>query len=81
MDVNCLPMRVQTKSKDTKHLPVISYYDVYCKIQSAKKPKSGVPNDLPKVINQEVSPELSKPVGRIINNIVQSGQWPTQWKL
>ena len=67
--------------KDRECQPVISDYNVYCKIQAAKKPKSGVPNDLPKVINQEFSPELSKPVGRIINNIVQSGQWPTQWKL
>jgi hypothetical protein len=81
LDVNCLPMRVQTKLKDRECPPVISDYDVYCKIRAAKKPKSGVPNDLPKIINQEFSPELSKPVSRIINNIVQSGQWPTEWKL
>jgi hypothetical protein len=37
--------------------------------------------DLPKVITQEFSPELSQPVSRIINNIVKSGEWPEQWKL
>ena len=81
LDVNSLPLHVQAKLKDTEQPPVISDYDVHCKIQAAKKPKTGVPSDLPKIINQEFSPELSKPVARIINNIVQSGQWPTQWKL
>ena len=37
--------------------------------------------DLPKALIQEFSPELAKPVSIIVNNIFQSGQWPTHWKL
>ena len=51
------------------------------KIKAAKKPKSGIPNDLPKLIVQEFGPELATPTSRIFNTIFQSGQWPPQWKL
>ena len=51
------------------------------KIRAAKKPKSGVPNDLPKLITQEFSPELAEPIRRIIANIAKSGSWPSQWKM
>ena len=80
--VTSLPSHVQTKLQQCDVVPpVVSEYDTYCKIKGAKKPQSGVPNDLPKVITQEFSPELSQPVSRIINNIVASGEWPEQWKL
>ena len=78
LEIESLPPRFQTKLLDKQSPPVISEYDAYQKIKTAKKPKSGVPNDLPKAINQEFSPELSKPVARIINNISKSGKWPTQ---
>ena len=39
-----------------------------------------MPNDLPKAIIQEFSPELSLPVSRIINSMFQSYQWPAHWK-
>ena len=81
LDINCLPSRVQTKLADAECPPVISDYEAYRKIREAKKPKSGIPNDLPKLITQEFGPELAKPVGRIINNIAKSGEWPNQWKL
>ena len=44
-------------------------------------PRGGVPKDLPRKITQEFSPELSTPVCRIINSILDSGEWPSQWKL
>ena len=81
LDIKCLPERVQSKLEDTECPPVISDYETYRKIREAKKPKSGIPNDLPKLITQEFGPELSKPVCRIINNIAKSGEWPKQWKL
>ena len=61
--------------------PIITDYDAYCKIRAAKKPRSGVPTDLPKLTTQEFSPELSTPVSRIINSMFQLGEWPTHWKL
>ena len=40
-----------------------------------------VPGDLPRAIIQEFESELASPVCKIINNIVQSGSWPLQWRL
>ena len=50
------------------------------KIQSAKKPKSGVPGDLPSLITKEFAEELSVPLCGLLNNIFQSAIWPQQWK-
>ena len=72
---------MQTKLLEKDEPPAISDYDAYRKMRAAKKPKSGVPNDLPKLIVQEFSPELSKPVCRIISTIAKTGLWPSQWKL
>ena len=81
LNITLLPARVQNKLQSGENPPIISDYDAYCKIRAAKKPKSGVPNDLPKTITQEFSPELSTPVSRIINSMFQSGEWPSHWKL
>ena len=81
LNVNSLPNHVQTKLQCKDAPPVISDYETYRKIRAAKKPQSGVPNDLPKVITQEFSPELAQPICRIINNIAKTGDWPHQWKL
>jgi hypothetical protein len=40
-----------------------------------------VPGDLPRLITKEFSPELAKPINRIITSIVKTAQWPAQWKL
>ena len=81
LDVKLLPPRVQCKLENESAPPTIDNYDVYKKIRSAKKPRSGVPNDLPKLLVQEFAPELAKPVGRIINRISSTGSWPEQWNL
>lgn len=75
-----LPHRVQIKLYDASVAPSIDEFGAYKKIRAAKKPKSGVPGDLPRAIVQEFSAELAAPVQHIVNNIVQLGQWPTQWK-
>ena len=36
---------------------------------------------MPRKIIQEFSPELASPVSKIINSILESGEWPCQWKL
>ena len=48
-----------------KFMIVISDFDSYRKIRAAKKPKLGVPKDLPRLITQEFSPELAKPKGTL----------------
>ena len=47
----------------------------------ANKPKSGTPNDLPKEIIQEFSPEFATPLTMIFNNMFSTGEWPEHWKL
>ena len=81
LDVRALPPRVQTKLECGKPGPIITEHETYRKIMAAKKPRSGVPNDLPKTMIQEFAPELAKPVSRIINSITATGNWPRQWKL
>ena len=71
---------MQTKLSEKDEPPVISDFDTYRKLRAAKKPKSGVPNDLPRLITKEFSPELAKPMSRIIGNIAKTGVWPIQWK-
>ena len=50
-------------------------------MKKTKKPRSHVPGDLPRRLVQEFAPELAAPVGKIIRNIVQSGEWPKTWRV
>ena len=59
LDEGCLPTRVQTKLKSAECPPIISDYEAYRKIREAKKPKTGVPNDLPKGNCTRIWPRVS----------------------
>ena len=80
LDTSALPQRVLQKLDSSSGAPVVSENDVYKKIKASKKPKAGVPCDLPRDIVREFAPEIALPIQRIINNIVQLGQWPSEWK-
>ena len=62
------------------NFPVLDEFDVYQKIKKAKKPKAGLPNDLPRKLIQEFAPELATPLSIIYNQIITSGKWPMKWK-
>ena len=79
--VSNLPERVQDKLMSPGSPPTLTEYEIFLQLNAAKKPKSGVANDLPRKIVQEFTPELTRPVSRIINSILTSGKWPHQWKL
>ena len=72
LEISHLPQRVQVKLRSTEQPPIITEYETYKKIRAAKKPKSGIQNDLPKKLVQEFGPELATPVSRILNTIFQS---------
>ena len=76
-----LPTDVQEKLQSHEKPPIVTEYDVYRKICAAKKPRTGIPGDLPKLVTQEFSPELSAPVSRIINSMFQTYEWPSHWKI
>ena len=62
-------------------IPKVDEIEVYEKICKAKKPKSGVPGDLPRTLINEFSAEISTPLTKIYNSITGSGLWPTTWKV
>ena len=79
LNVNLLPERVQEKLKNTSPPPVITEWETLKKINEAKKPKSGVPGDLPRAITKEFAVELAVPTSCILNNIFKSAEWPRSW--
>ena len=83
LNIDSLPVKVKAKISAPimpDQLPDIPDHLVYQKIKSSKKPRSGVPRDLPRRIVKEFAPELAKPAGKILRSIVTSGQWPKQWR-
>ena len=82
LDQSTLPTRVQSKISGVSHSPpVMEEYEIHQAIKQAKKPKSVLPDDLPRQIVKEFAPELSTPICSLVNNILQSGEWPDQWKI
>ena len=81
LDIKLLPSHVQTKlSTDDRPPPVISVEETWRKLDTAKKPRSGVPGDIPRQLIKEFSVEIATPLCRIINEIATSAIWPSKWK-
>ena len=61
LDINSLPLHVKDKLVETSEefgvKPLLEEYQVDEMIRKAKKPKSGIPGDLPRSLVQEFSPE------------------------
>ena len=83
LNIQNLSEAVQEKLKNIRKtdLPYVSKYKVENMIKKAKKTKSGVPGDLPKIMTKEFGPELSVPLSTIYQNIVQTAEWPDSWKV
>ena len=80
LDQNNLPSRVKVKINSCGSAPKVTARDTLKKMQSSKKPKSGVPGDMPCQINKDFSEEMSAPLSVILNNVFQSATWPEHWK-
>ena len=82
LNITNLSQSVQNKLRNSHKstLPYVSRFKVENMMRKAKKSKSGVPGDLPKVMHKEFGPELSVPLSSIYTNIVKTGQWPSSWK-
>lgn len=72
-------VKAQLNAVNDEILPNIEDYQVYKAIQNAKKPKSGVPGDLPRKLVQKFAPELATPVGKIFRGILKTNIWPRSW--
>ena len=75
------PVRQKLTNSKKSDLPYISRWAVEKMLKKAKKSKSGIRGDLPKLLVDEFSQELAEPLSVIFNDIVQTGQWPDQWKV
>ena len=81
LDIELLPDRVKDKLKRPSSPPIISEAECHRKIIATKKPKSGVPGELPSSFLKEFSIELTKPLTSLLNKITQTAIWPEQWKV
>ena len=61
-----------------EEIPVLEEHLLYQKINSAKKPNSCVPGDLPKQLVCNFAVELALPVTYIFNTITQSAVYPSR---
>ena len=59
-------------ASDESLIPKLDELQVYEMISKAKKPKSGVPGDLPRTLT---------PLSTIYTSIIHSGLWPSSWKV
>ena len=60
--------------------PVLSQLDVYRKLLKIKKPNSKVEGDIPKKLIKEFPYLWAGPATTIFNRIIQTSDWPRQWK-
>ena len=84
LGLNLLPDNVKAKITaplNPTEVPEISDYDLYRAIRKSKKPRSQVPGDLPRRLIKDFGPELAAPTAAILRNIVQTSQWPKQWRV
>ena len=82
LDIDKLPSKIRKSIDDGKSdpdIPKLEAYEVYRKIQKAKKPNSVIPGDIPKDIVKLFSPELAEPVAILFNKISSSSEYPRQW--
>ena len=64
-------INIQNSHVDPTTLPLISEYDVWEKMCSAKTTKSCIPGDIPGPLFKEFSPELAYPAHKIFLNILK----------
>ena len=82
LDSNSLPQRVRDNlnSSDPADVPLLAEHDVSEQIRKSKKPKSGVPGDLPKKVTERFHAELAKPMTKIYQKIISTKEWPAMWR-
>jgi hypothetical protein len=59
--------------------PVLTQHEVYRKIMRVSKPNSAVPCDVPKILMKNYAFLYAAPVTKIINKMIQTGDWPRLW--
>ena len=83
INLESLDTRVAQSIQNSKNeqKPYISEKLVASKIEKAKNTKGGVEGDLPVKLSKQFSQEIAVPAAKIFNNIVNTGEWPSRWKI
>ena len=63
-----------------KNKPILSHHDVYRKLIKIKKPNSRVEGDISQKLIKEFPYLWAGPATTIFNRIIQTSNWPKQWK-
>ena len=66
---------------DNRQRPTVSEFEVHKLINESRVTKSVCEGDIPGSLIKEFSPELSFPLTKIFNTIIESGEWPKKWKI
>ena len=69
------------EGRTSKTKPILSQHDIYRKLKWVKKPNSSVEGDIPKKLLKEYPFLWAGPAAHIFNKIIQSSEWPVQWKV
>ena len=75
LNINKLPCYLPAE-----RAPQVEEHDVYLKIKKLKNTKSTFCIDIPNKLRKEFAPELSSPLGDIINSCLVEGYYPLIWK-
>ena len=62
------------------NIPKLEEYQIFSILDNCKKKKSSVPGDMPPRLFYEASAGLATPAARIMNNMLRTGDWPSQYK-
>ena len=64
-----------------EEIPFVQDYEIFDIIDKSKKKKCTVPGDMPSRLFYEASAGLAAPAAKIMNQIAQSGSWPSQFQI
>ena len=83
INIDSLPPNIRyfLTSPPIEKLPVLCEYEVYLKIQKARKPNSFVKGEVPPKVTKLFQVEFSAPATIIFNNIIATQKYPNQWKV
>ena len=83
------PLQIEQLSEYTRQklaniceddIPKLEEYQIFSILDNCKKKKSSVPGDMPPRLFYEASAGLATPAARIMNNMLRTGDWPSQYK-
>ena len=79
-----LPDEIQCEMKkhvNRLHLPKIDRMTMWAALKGSKKTKSEVPEEMPASLRAEFLEWLAEPASAILNSIIETREWPKQWKV